>query len=156
MFDSKAGRLVMQDKIDHRHELGRLRRADARHARHEDPDISLASAGLIRLAEGTVRANALTFYSAKHTLTFRGKVPSTWSGRRRRRSRPRRTPPPQSVRPPAGDGAPASRSASDAGAATGGSSPPMPGARSRRRHDASVASRNWRPSSMPAALLRAS
>jgi hypothetical protein len=26
------------------------------------------------LPNGTIRANALTFYSAKHTLTFRGKV----------------------------------------------------------------------------------
>ena len=75
MFDSKAEPAGDAGQDHHRHELGRYRRADPRHARHQEPDHS-ARIGPVSfvLPNGTVRANALTFHSAEHTLTFRGKV----------------------------------------------------------------------------------
>ena len=74
LFDNKTGRLVMRDKItiatssDVSGEL--------KHASLDTKNQILRSHQPVSfvLPNGTVKANALTFYSSKHTLTFRGKV----------------------------------------------------------------------------------
>ena len=54
LFNNRTEKLVMKDKISRRHELGHHRRAQARVARHEEPDPQIASAGLV-LAESRQR-----------------------------------------------------------------------------------------------------
>lgn len=73
-FDNKTGRLVMQDKIDIATSSGVS--GALTHATLDTKNQIIRSHRPVSfvLPNGTVRANALTFYSAKHTLTFRGKV----------------------------------------------------------------------------------
>ena len=47
LFDNRTEKLVMLDKITVSHELGHHRRAQARVGRDEEPDASIASAGLV-------------------------------------------------------------------------------------------------------------
>jgi lipopolysaccharide export system protein LptC len=73
-FDNKTGRLVMQDKIDIATSSGVS--GTLTHATLDTKNQVIRSHRPVSfvLPNGTIRANALTFYSAKHTLTFRGKV----------------------------------------------------------------------------------
>lgn len=73
-FDNKTGRLVMQDKIDIATSSGVS--GALTHATLDTKNQIIRSHRPVSfvLPNGTVRANALTLYSAKHTLTFRGKV----------------------------------------------------------------------------------
>lgn len=73
-FDNKTGRLVMQDKIDIATSTGVS--GALTHATLDTKNQIIRSHRPVSfvLPNGTVRANALTLYSAKHTLTFRGKV----------------------------------------------------------------------------------
>lgn len=73
-FDNKTGRLVMQDKIDIATSSGIT--GALTHATLDTKNQIIRSHRPVSfvLPNGTVKANALTFYSAKHTLTFRGKV----------------------------------------------------------------------------------
>jgi hypothetical protein len=73
-FDNKTGRLVMQDKIDLATSSGVS--GALTHATLDTKNQIIRSHRPVSfvLPNGTVRANALTFYSAKHILTFRGKV----------------------------------------------------------------------------------
>lgn len=73
-FDNKTGRLVMQDKITLATSSGVS--GELTHASLDTKNQIIRSHRPVSfvLPNGTVRANALTFYSAKHTLTFRGKV----------------------------------------------------------------------------------
>lgn len=73
-FDNKTGRLVMQDKIDIATSSGVS--GALTHATLDTKNQIIRSHRPVSfvLPNGTVKANALTFYSAKHTLTFRGKV----------------------------------------------------------------------------------
>ena len=74
VFDSKAGRLVMQDKITVATSSGVT--GELSHASLETENQTLRSHQRVHfeLTNGTVKANALTFNSGTHTLTFRGKV----------------------------------------------------------------------------------
>ncbi len=74
MFDNKTGRLVMRDKITIATSSGVS--GELTHASLDTKNQILRSHRPVSfvLPNGTVRANALTFYSAKNTLTFRGKV----------------------------------------------------------------------------------
>ena len=74
IFNSKTGRLVMQDKINIATSSGVS--GELKHATLDTKNQILRSHRPVSfvLPNGTVRANALTFHSAKHTLTFRGKV----------------------------------------------------------------------------------
>ena len=73
-FDNKTGCLVMQDKIDIATSSGVS--GTLTHATLDTKNQVIRSHRPVSfvLPNGTIRANALTFYSAKHTLTFRGKV----------------------------------------------------------------------------------
>lgn len=73
-FDNKTGRLVMQDKIDIATSSGVS--GALTHATLDTKNQIIRSHRPVSfvLPNGTIRANALTFYSSKHTLTFRGKV----------------------------------------------------------------------------------
>ena len=73
-FDNKTGRLVMQDKIDIATSSGIS--GALTHATLDTKNQIIRSHRPVSfvLPNGTVTANALTFYSAKSTLTFRGKV----------------------------------------------------------------------------------
>ena len=114
---TRTEKLVMHGQNHHRHELGHHRRAEACVARHEEPDASIASAGLVHHDRGTVKANALTFISANSTLTFRGKVRVHLSSKRRTPSAEKK--PPQA----------AGRSPDRGSAAAGSDRPPLPRAR---------------------------
>jgi lipopolysaccharide export system protein LptC len=74
LFDNKTGRLVMRDKITIATSSGVS--GELKHASLDTKNQVLRSHQPVSfvLPNGTVKANALTFYSAKHTLTFRGKV----------------------------------------------------------------------------------
>jgi lipopolysaccharide export system protein LptC len=74
LFDNKTGRLVMRDKITIATSSGVS--GDLKHASLDTKNQVLRSHRPVSfvLPNGTVRANALTFDSARHTLTFRGKV----------------------------------------------------------------------------------
>ena len=52
------------------------------------------------LPNGTIRANALTFYSAKHTLTFRGKVAVHMVRPKKEAETAKAAPAPQDAPPP--------------------------------------------------------
>jgi lipopolysaccharide export system protein LptC len=73
-FDNKTGRLVMQEKIDIATSTGVS--GVLTHASLDTKNQVIRSHRPVSfvLPNGTIRANALTFYSANHTLTFRGKV----------------------------------------------------------------------------------
>jgi lipopolysaccharide export system protein LptC len=73
-FDNKTGRLVMQEKIDIATSSGVS--GTLTHATLDTKNQVIRSHRPVAfvLPNGTIRANALTFYSSKHTLTFRGKV----------------------------------------------------------------------------------
>jgi lipopolysaccharide export system protein LptC len=73
-FDNKTGRLVMQDKIDIAASSGVS--GTLTHATLDTKNQIIRSHRPVSfvLPNGTIRANAMTFYSSKHTLTFRGKV----------------------------------------------------------------------------------
>ena len=73
-FDNKTGRLVMQEKIDIATSTGVS--GTLTHATLDTKNQVIRSHRPVSfvLPNGTIRANALTFYSSKHTLTFRGKV----------------------------------------------------------------------------------
>ena len=74
LFDNKTGRLVMRDKITIATSSGVS--GELKHASLDTKNQILRSHRPVSfvLPNGTVKANALTFYSAQHTLTFRGKV----------------------------------------------------------------------------------
>jgi lipopolysaccharide export system protein LptC len=74
VFDNKTGRLVMRDKITVATSSGVS--GELKHASLDTKNQVLRSHLPVSfvLPNGTVKANALTFYSAKNTLTFRGKV----------------------------------------------------------------------------------
>ena len=74
LFNNKTGRLVMQDKITIATSSGVSGKLT--HASLDTKNQILRSHRPVSfvLPNGTVRANSLTFYSTKHTLTFRGKV----------------------------------------------------------------------------------
>src|SRR4029450_12401323 len=73
-FAKKTGRLVMQEKIDIATSSGVS--GTLTHATLDTKNQVIRSHRPVAfvLPNGTIRANALTFYSSKHTLTFRGKV----------------------------------------------------------------------------------
>jgi lipopolysaccharide export system protein LptC len=74
LFDNKTGRLVMRDKITVATSSGVS--GELKHASLDTKNQVLRSHQPVSfvLPNGTVKAKALTFYSAKQTLTFRGKV----------------------------------------------------------------------------------
>jgi lipopolysaccharide export system protein LptC len=74
IFDSKAERLVMQDKITIATSSGVS--GELKHATLDLKNQILRSHRPVffQLTNGSVKANALTLRSAEHTLTFRGKV----------------------------------------------------------------------------------
>ena len=74
VFDSKAERLVMQEQITIATSSGVT--GELKHASLDTKNQILRSHRPVSfvLPNGTVNANALTFSSAEHTLTFRGKV----------------------------------------------------------------------------------
>lgn len=74
VFDSKAERLVMQDKITIATSSGVS--GELKHATLDMKNQILRSHRPVffQLTNGSVKANALTLRSAEHTLTFRGKV----------------------------------------------------------------------------------
>jgi lipopolysaccharide export system protein LptC len=74
IFDSKAERLVMQDKITVATSSGIT--GELKHASLDTKTQTLRSHRPVwfNLTGGSVKANALTFNSAESTLTFRGKV----------------------------------------------------------------------------------
>lgn len=74
MFDNKTGRLVMRDKIDIATSTGVS--GTLTHATLDTKNQIIRSHRPVAfvLPNGTIRAHALTYYSAKRTLTFRGKV----------------------------------------------------------------------------------
>ncbi len=74
VFDSKANRLVMQDKITVATSSGVT--GELTHASLDTNSQTLRSHQRVHfeLTNGTVKANALTFHSGEHTLIFRGKV----------------------------------------------------------------------------------
>src|SRR5262245_46977053 len=73
-FDNKTGRLVMQDKIDIATSTGIT--GVLAHATLDTKNQVIRSHRPVSfvLPNGTIKAHALTFYSANRTLTFRGKV----------------------------------------------------------------------------------
>jgi lipopolysaccharide export system protein LptC len=73
-FDNKTGRLVMQDKIDIATSTGIS--GVLTHATLDTKNQVIRSHRPVSfvLPNGTIKAHALTVYSAKRTLTFRGKV----------------------------------------------------------------------------------
>lgn len=74
VFNSDADRLVMQDKITVATSSGVT--GELTHASLDTTTQTLRAHQRVHfeLTNGTVRANALTFNSAEHVLTFRGKV----------------------------------------------------------------------------------
>ena len=74
VFDSKAERLVMQEKITVATSSGVS--GEMKHASLDIKNQTLRSHRPVHfeLTNGNVKANALTFHSGEHTLTFRGKV----------------------------------------------------------------------------------
>ena len=108
------------------------------------------------LPNGTVRANALTFYSAKHTLTFRGKV-AVHIVRPKKEAKPRPRPQPAAAadvprrrrRVP-----PASRPCLRCRAPPAGKLAPAAGERSRRRPERLVPGMTGALPQTCAALLR--
>jgi lipopolysaccharide export system protein LptC len=74
VYDSKAERLVMQDKITIATSSGIS--GELKHASLDTKTQTLRSHRPVSflLPNGSVRANALTFESSEHKLTFRGKV----------------------------------------------------------------------------------
>jgi lipopolysaccharide export system protein LptC len=74
LFDNKTGRLVLQDKIGVSTSSGVT--GQLTYASLDTKNQVLRSHRPVSfvLPNGTVKANTLTYYAAKHTLTFRGKV----------------------------------------------------------------------------------
>jgi lipopolysaccharide export system protein LptC len=74
IFDSKTEKLIMQDRITVATSSGVT--GELKHATLDMPTQTLRSHRPVSfvLPNGTVSANALTFESGKHMLTFRGKV----------------------------------------------------------------------------------
>jgi lipopolysaccharide export system protein LptC len=98
-FDNKTGRLVMQDKIDIATSSGVS--GTLTHATLDTKKQVIRSHRPVSfvLPNGTIRANALTFYSAKHTLTFRGKVAVHMVRPKKEAETAKATPAPQNVAP---------------------------------------------------------
>ena len=115
-FDNKTGRLVMQDKIDIATSSGVS--GVLTHATLDTKNQVIRSHRPVSfvLPNGTIRANALTFYSAKHTLTFRGKVAVHMVRPKKEAETAKAAPTPQDAPPP--------QKAEEAGEVT---LPPLPG-----------------------------
>ena len=99
-FDNKTGRLVMQDKIDIATSSGVS--GTLTHATLDTKNQVIRSHRPVSfvLPNGTIRANALTFYSAKHTLTFRGKVKVHMVRPKKEAETAKTAPTPQDAAPP--------------------------------------------------------
>jgi len=99
-FDNKTGRLVMQDKIDIATSSGVS--GVLTHATLDTKNQVIRSHRPVSfvLPNGTIRANALTFYSAKHTLTFRGKVAVHMVRPKKEAETAKAAPTPQDAPPP--------------------------------------------------------
>jgi lipopolysaccharide export system protein LptC len=115
-FDNKNGRLVMQDKIDIATSSGVS--GVLTHATLDTKNQVIRSHRPVSfvLPNGTIRANALTFYSTKHTLTFRGKVAVHMVRPKKEAETAKAAPTPQDAPPP--------QKAEEAGEVT---LPPLPG-----------------------------
>jgi lipopolysaccharide export system protein LptC len=89
IFDSKTEKLIMQDRITVATSSGVT--GELKHATLDMPTQTLRSHRPVSfvLPNGTVSANALTFESGKHMLTFRGKVKVHVVKSRRRAPTPR-------------------------------------------------------------------
>jgi lipopolysaccharide export system protein LptC len=131
VFNSKAERLVMQDKITIATSSGVT--GELTHASLDTKAQTLRSHQRVHfeLTHGTVKANALTFNSGEHTLTFRGRVlvhiikPEQAADAKPADAKPRKA---KTQAPQASDSAPADDTAPDTtGAAPEESAvPPLP------------------------------
>ena len=74
VFDSKAERLVMQEKITLATSSGVTGELTQASLDTQNQTLRAHQRVHFELTNGTVKANALTFNSGAHTLTFRGKV----------------------------------------------------------------------------------
>jgi lipopolysaccharide export system protein LptC len=100
-FDNKTGRLVMQDKIDIATSTGIS--GVLTHATLDTKNQVIRSHRPVSfvLPNGTIKAHALTFYSANRTLTFRGKVAVHIVRPKKEAETVKATPAPQAAPPPA-------------------------------------------------------